>query len=190
MPSRSMLASLYMSMLRTQSPGMKSWSFWQKTVFPAPLGPAMPTRMGFPWACFFNSWIARMVRKKPLSKLRSSSMWQIELRTAVGLRLVHHRELVLHQAIFLLDVVLEGARKPPEKSAVGTIASASGVEGLGVACPPLACPGGVPLDIPRERRKPRAREDERGASEGKGRAGGAETPRPLPRARDANASDG
>ena len=71
-----------------------------------------------------------------------------------------HSETRIERA---LDVVLEGARElPPEKSAVGTIASASGVEGLGVACPPLACPGGVPLDIPR----------------------------PLPRARDANASDG
>ena len=187
-----MLASLYMSMLRTQSPGMKSWSFWQKTVFPAPLGPAMPTRMGFPWACFFNSWIARMVRKKPLSKLRSSSMWQISsFAPPSGCGWCTIVSWSFTRPIFLLDVVLEGARElPPEKSAVGTIASASGVEGLGVACPPLACPGGVPLDIPRERRKPRAREDERGASEGKGRAGGAETPRPLPRARDANASDG
>jgi hypothetical protein len=44
-----------MSMDNTHKPGMKSAIFWQKTVFPAPDGPAMPTRIGSPLACFFNS---------------------------------------------------------------------------------------------------------------------------------------
>jgi hypothetical protein len=47
------------------------------TVLPAPDGPAMPTRMGRPSASFFSSWMARIVRKNPLSNDSVSSMCEI-----------------------------------------------------------------------------------------------------------------
>ena len=40
---------------------------------PAPDGPARPTKIGRPWELDLRSWMARMVRKKPLSNVRSSS---------------------------------------------------------------------------------------------------------------------
>ena len=146
----------------------------------------MPTRMGFPRVLFQQLDRADGQEEALVETQILVDVADLELRTAV-VRLVHHRELVLHQAHLLLDVVLEGARAPAGESAVGTIASASGVEGLGVACPPLACPGcrrhpARTKEAPSERG--RARRERRGTRRG------AETPRPLPRARDANASDG
>ena len=68
-----MLASLYMSIVRTQTPGMNSRILSQNTDLPAPDGPARPTKIGRPWELDLRSWMARMVRKKPLSNVRSSS---------------------------------------------------------------------------------------------------------------------